>query len=136
MTEKTLEEIEAETEALQAKLTASRLKKVKKRPPEPKDGEILRAIQSDTRVKNATLKNSHGGYAGRSIIEKIEEQMDKRRKALAQMIIDKGGDVRNTPDYVLNKGRYEGFAATLALLRYPSSMKEEIARSNERLGIE
>jgi len=143
MAEMTIEEMEAETARIQKELEARRAKKAKKiapqRDPAPRrrrDGDRLREIQADTRVKNATLKNAHGGFAGDSIIEKIEKQMDKRRKRLAQMIIDNGSAVRTTPEYILDKGRYEGFAATLALLRYPSTMKEEIARSNERLGIE
>lgn len=136
----TLEEMEAATAAAEAAL--AKIKGPKKvapqRDPAPrrkKDGETLKEIQESTRVKNATFKYGHSGFAGPSLIERIQEQMDKRRKALAKMIIDQGSAVRTSEEYILNKGRYEGFAATLAILR-SSSLKNEIALSNERLGIE
>lgn len=82
------------------------------------------------------LKNSHPGLKGRTLIERIEIQMDKRRKTMEKMVIDGGSAVvyQHDPEYMLNKGRYEGFAATLAILR-SSSVTEEISRSDERLGI-
>ena len=79
--------------------------------------------------ESKTLKHSHGGYAGRSIIERIQQQMDKRRKVLEDMVLQRG-----TEEYNLNRGRYEGLAAALAILR-SSSVGEEVERSNERLGI-
>lgn len=150
--EKTLEEIEAETAALQAQIDAARAKKGGNKKPQrdpapkqPKDGDTLRAIQQDTRCKTLTgadriryqeeLSAKYGGTVGPTLINKIEGNMDKRRKLLAQMIIDNGAPARISEEYILNKGRYEGFAATLAILR-SSNLKHEIARSNERLGIE
>lgn len=95
-------------------------------------------------AKNQTLKNAHGGYAGRTLIERIQAQMDKRRKMLEAKRIQQG--VASKPngntkyetalyEQALEQGRYEGFAATLAILR-SSSLTHEIERSNERLGIE
>jgi hypothetical protein len=55
--------------------------------------------------------------------------MDKRRKVLEDMVLQRG-----TEEYSLNRGRYEGLAAALAILR-SSSVGEEVERSNERLGI-
>lgn len=80
--------------------------------------------------------SEQGKHAGRSIIERIEIQMDKRRKAMEDIIVNQGSAVVSQcdPTYIINKGRYEGLAASLALLR-SSSVQEEIARSNERLGI-
>lgn len=81
-------------------------------------------------------RHSHGGFAGRSIIERIEAQMDKRRKTLEDMVIKHGmEECLLSTVYIINKGRYEGLSAALAILR-SSSVTEEIARSNERLGIE
>ncbi|AYN58039.1 hypothetical protein HWB90_gp100 [Mycobacterium phage Fowlmouth] len=79
-----------------------------------------------------TLKTSHGGYAGRSLIERIQQQMDKRRNKMEDSFVEYGPDSKQ---YLLNKGRYEGFAATLAILR-SSSLEHEVQCSNERLGIE
>lgn len=80
--------------------------------------------------------SEQGKHAGRSIIERIEAQMDKRRKAMEDIVVTQGSAVvsQGDPTYFTNKGRYEGLAASLALLR-SSSVQEEIARSNERLGI-
>lgn len=78
--------------------------------------------------ESKTLKGSHGGYTGRTLIHRIEIQMDKRRKAMEDNFVSTG-----EPD-IINKGRYEGFAASLAILR-SSSVEHEVERSNERLGI-
>lgn len=87
-------------------------------------------------ANNQTLKNSHGGYAGRSIIERIEQQMDKRRKIMEDMVIKHGmHDCLLSTVYVENKGRWQGLGAALAILR-SSSLSFEIQRCNERLGIE
>ena len=76
------------------------------------------------------LRDTHGGYAGRSIGERIAEQMDKRRKKMEKLVLQ-----RDSVEYATERGRYEGLGAALALLR-SSSLNEEIERSNERLGIE
>lgn len=88
------------------------------------------------------MKHSHGGFAGKTLINRIEIQMDKRRKVLEDIVVKWPADnamenaaAFKSEEYLLNKGRYEGFAATLAILR-SSSVTEEINRSNERLGIE
>jgi hypothetical protein len=93
--------------------------------------------------KSQTLKNSHSILPGRTIIQRIEIQMDKRRKVMEQLRITQGfcettgndGVIMAQKDQALNQGRYEGLAAAIALLR-SSSVAEEISRSNERLGIE
>jgi hypothetical protein len=82
-----------------------------------------------------TLKSSHGGFGGRTLIQRIEIQADKRRKSMEDLIIQRGTDTMGSADYSLQKGRYEGLLAALALLR-SSSVAHEIERSNERLGIE
>lgn len=86
----------------------------------------------------------HTVKPGRSIIERMQKQMDKRRNKLQQLRIDQG--VASQPlspesyeralwDQALELGRYEGIAATLAIMR-SSSVQHEIECSNERLGIE
>jgi hypothetical protein len=89
--------------------------------------------------KSQTLKNSHAVAPGRSIIERIQAQMDKRRKVIEKSRIEQGwpGDMNSEQmrEFHKNQGRYEGLAAALALLR-SSSVAFEIERSNERLGIE
>lgn len=82
-----------------------------------------------------TLKSSHGGFGGRTLIQRIEIQMDKRRKTLEDLVIQRGTDTMGSAEYSLQRGRYEGLAAALAILR-SSSVGHEIERSNERLGIE
>jgi len=133
VSEMSLEEMEAQTKAIEAQLAAARAKKAKK--VKPSERPIV-AIQKDQSVKNATLKNSHGGYCGRSLIERIEQQMDKRRGIMESMV-EKNGIEKCllSTVYVVNKGRYEGLAAALAILR-SSSFSEEVNRSNERLEIE
>lgn len=102
-----------------------------------KDGEILRRIQQDQSVKAG-----FAGPTGPTLINKIEAQMDKRRKIMEDIVVKWPADSQaenaeafRSPEYILNKGRYEGFAAALAVLR-SSGVREEINRSNERLGIE
>ena len=80
------------------------------------------------------MKNGHPGIQGPTIINKIEKQMDKRRKVMENIVVEKGLGVSGDPEYLLNQGRYEGLAAAIALLR-SSNVPDEIARSNERLGI-
>lgn len=79
--------------------------------------------------------SDQGRYAGKSLIERIEIQMDKRRKSMEDKVIQEGLNAPNDPEYLINKGRYEGFAASIAILR-SSSVAHEVSRSNERLGIE
>lgn len=91
-------------------------------------------------ISNATLKYSHSVPKGRTLIQRIEAQMDKRRKVMEQIFVEVGtvefDGVQFMPkEHTLNQGRYEGLAAALALLR-SSSVPEEVSRSNERLGIE
>lgn len=86
-------------------------------------------------MSNTRLKNSHPGLKGPTLINKIEAQMDKRRKWLEDFIIRNGGEAMQTDTYSLQRGRYEGLAAALAILR-SSSVPHEIERSNSRLGIE
>ena len=81
------------------------------------------------------MKHSHAVPPGRSLIERIQAQMDKRRKVMEELVIQHGLETPSHPEYLVNKGRYEGMAASLALLR-SSSVAEEIRRSTERLGIE
>jgi hypothetical protein len=76
-----------------------------------------------------------GGYAGKSIIQRLEVQMDKRRKTMEKRVIQVGSDAPKDLEYVVNKGRYEGIAAALAIMR-SSSVAHEIEQSNGRLGIE
>lgn len=74
------------------------------------------------------LSNSHGGYAGKSLIERIQSLLDrqnKRVKSLAQ---------KDSVDYALALGRAEGMAASLAILR-SSNLQDEIHFSNERIGL-
>ena len=81
------------------------------------------------------LKNSSPGLRGPTLIELIQKQMDKRRIAMEDKVIQKGVEAKSDSGYLINKGRYEGMAASLAILR-SSSIGHEISRSNERLGIE
>jgi len=73
----------------------------------------------------------HGGYAGRSLQDKIRALMDKQNKR-----VKADGD-RSSTDYMLKVGRLEGMAAALAILRNipgaPSSVNHEIQLSNERI---
>lgn len=81
------------------------------------------------------LKNSHGGFGGKTLINRIEIQMDKRRKWMEDFVVRNGGQGMHSDTYSIERGRYEGFAAALAILR-SSSLEHEIERSNSRLGIE
>jgi len=81
---------------------------------------------------NQTLKNAHSGYGGPTLIQRIEKQMDKRRKRLEDLRI-KHGMANTAVDR--EQGRFEGLGAAIAILR-SSSLEHEIERSNERLGIE
>lgn len=76
------------------------------------------------------MRDTHGGYGGRTIINRLEQQMDKRRKRMENLVTQ-----RNSVEYAIERGRYEGIGASIALMR-SSSLADEIERSNERLGIE
>lgn len=89
-------------------------------------------MPSGTVINKKMLKYSHPGEKGRSLIERLEIQMDKRRKKIEQLRIKYGN---KTPGLEKEVGRYEGIAASIAIMR-SSSMPIEISRSNERLGIE
>lgn len=71
---------------------------------------------------------------GRSLIERIQIQMDKRRKTMERIAVETELPMP-CEEWLLNKGRYEGLAAALAILR-SSSVAHEVSLSNERLGIE
>lgn len=146
--ERAAQEAQAQLDALAAKkaarVRANNPAKVTQVPPKQtgrqpvREGDILRGIQQDLSVKEQKkiLKYSHGGYTGPTLINKIEAQMDKRRKAMEEMVIQHGVEACSASSvYITNKGRYEGLAAALAILR-SSGVREEINRSNERLGIE
>lgn len=82
------------------------------------------------------MRSSHSVPAGKTLINRLELQMDKRRKVLEEMLVKYGKEVcDSSPSYAINRGRYEGFAASIAVLR-SSGVAFEIQRSNERLGIE
>lgn len=85
--------------------------------------------------KGNVAKSDHGGYAGKSIIEKLEDDMDKRRKVMGGLVIRDGTEAMKTEEYLLNKGRYEGLGQALSRMR-GTKLPVEIASSNERLGIE
>lgn len=80
--------------------------------------------------------SGHSVKPGRTLIERIESQMDKRRKIMEDMVIKHGMEnCLLSTVYIENKGRWQGLAAALAILR-SSSLANEIERSNERLGID
>lgn len=85
-------------------------------------------------AESKTMRHSHGGFKGPTIIQRIEKQMDKRRKVLEDTVVKLGTDAPESNEWQRNRGRYEGLAAAIALLR-SSSVEHEIERSNERLGI-
>lgn len=84
------------------------------------------------------LSNSHGGYAGRSLIERIQTQLDRQNKRVHAMQgpsippNNVGIDSQQLMDYAIAVGRAEGMAAALAILR-SSSVTEELDNSSERI---
>ena len=50
------------------------------------------------------MKHSHGGYGGRTLINRIEAQMDKRRKVLEDKVIELGLAASQNSDYLLKQG--------------------------------
>lgn len=95
-------------------------------------------------MANQTLKNAHGGYGGRTLINRLEQQMDKRRKKLQELRVEQGIATEPHSEHsyeyalwhqALNLGRQQGIAASIAIMR-SSSVEHEMERSNERLGIE
>lgn len=91
--------------------------------------------QADKKIMRHSHSSKEAGAQGASLIERIERQMDKRRKSMETFIVDNGSDQIHQPAYQLDRGRYEGLAAALSILR-SSSMQQEVSRSNDRLGIE
>lgn len=78
------------------------------------------------------MKNSHGGYGGKTLIQRIEKQMDKQREKEIFAGVSEP-DISDLRKGVL-LGRIDGMAGALAILR-SSSIKEEMQRSNDRLGL-
>jgi hypothetical protein len=65
----------------------------------------------------------------------MERAMDKRRKIMEDMVSKHGmEECLLSTVYIINKGRYEGMAGALAILR-SCSIRDEMDKSNERLGI-
>lgn len=87
-------------------------------------------VRKERKLVKLKLKNSHGGYAGRSLIERIQTQLDKqnaRLRAINAAVIPP-----NEIERAILQGRTEGMAATLAILR-SSSLQHELEKSTERL---
>ncbi|QGJ90118.1 hypothetical protein HWC80_gp094 [Mycobacterium phage Indlulamithi] len=82
-----------------------------------------------TEMKKIMRHSKPVPQTGRTLINRIEAQMDKRRKAMENHYVATG------QQDTINRGRYEGLAAALAILR-SSSVAVEYERSNERLGID
>lgn len=95
--------------------------------------------RSDKKIMRTSHASKDIGAQGSTLIQRIERQMDKRRKAMEDLVIQDptviDGNSPGALNYLLQKGRYEGLGAALAILR-SSSVPQEISRSNERLGIE
>lgn len=83
--------------------------------------------------------NTHGGFAGRTLQDKIRALMDKQNGRIRKIM----GERYNQNDELevhkhelklqLAIGRFEGMCATLAILR-SSSIDAEKELSNERCG--
>lgn len=84
-------------------------------------------------AKNIRSQTFPVPQTGRTLINRIEEQMDKRRKKMEDIVVSTG-ETTTSPAWVLARGRYEGMAASLAILR-STSVQTEISRSNKRLDI-
>ena len=89
-------------------------------------------------MANQTLKNAHGGFAGPSLQDKIRKLMDKQLKRV-KALQDKKIDNYNPTDVqevryniLINQGRLEGMAATLAILR-STSIDEELELTRDRV---
>ena len=89
---------------------------------------------AERRTDSKMLRHAHSGFAGRTIIQRLEEQMDKRRK-IVQRIQDDHSLSEKYGELVLNVGRYEGIAAAIALMRN-SNLSVEFSRSDERIEAE
>lgn len=85
-------------------------------------------------VRGSVKEEVTGGYGGRTLINRLEAMMDKRRKTLEDIVIQRGTEAPKSSEWQRNRGRYEGIAACIAILR-SSSVDNEIERSDDRLGI-
>lgn len=91
----------------------------------------------DKKMMRHSFSSKETGAQGRSLIERIERQLDKleyynlNMENLKTVNNQKHG---NPVSYslVLAKGRAEGLAAALSILR-SSSVREEFSRSDKRL---
>lgn len=92
--------------------------------------------QADKKIMKYSHASKDVGAQGRTLINRIETQMDKVRQRMEDMVLKHGmTECIASEVYIVNKGRYQGLAAALGILR-SSSVGEEIKRSNERLGID
>ena len=89
-----------------------------------------RSERKERKLVKLKLKNSHGGFAGRSLIERIQAQLDKQNARLHAMEAD--FKPYDTNIHATLQGRVEGMAATLAILR-SSSLQFELEQSKGRL---
>lgn len=83
-------------------------------------------------------KQAHPDYRAGDLtkIQKVENQMDKRRKIMEDMVIENGMDVcEKSQAYTINKGRWQAFGQALAIMR-GTKFDLEIERSNQRIGVE
>lgn len=76
---------------------------------------------SDRRMAKI-LRNSHGGYAGASIIEMLEAELTTACADYLELRNQKGADpehVRNTDKRIEARGKIRGLATAVAMVRYP-----------------
>lgn len=68
---------------------------------------------------NVTLRNSHGGYAGKSLIEKIRDDLAEtigEREAMNKLDVGENGDVAQAEAEYLD-GLIDGMCHALGILR-------------------
>ena len=78
------------------------------------------------------LEASHGGYAGKSLVEKIEDKLDEAYSTWADNSCEDRGDCSGCSDPDSREyGRVEGVAAALGILK-GSGTKYEIEQAEDR----
>lgn len=70
-------------------------------------------------------KSNHGGYAGKTLLEKSQDALDSQMRRLDKLRIGTG-------DYLTARGRCEGLACGIGILR-GTNMSHEMHNSEKRI---
>lgn len=134
--------LEAEVAALEAKARGTGKAPAAKAPRKPRTRAAAKATTEGTvaagKVNTPTekqmLKYGHGGFQGKTLINRIEDLLDKQRKRVKEIQAKDQSTLtkEERKDVAIRGARAEGLGAAISILR-STDLAMELKRSDERL---